>query len=154
MKDTNHIDADRELITFHLASQEFCVDIIKVREIRGWTKATSLPMSPDYVRGVINLRGDVLPIIDLAARLGFAPTEPTAHHVIIVCQIGSRVAGLVVEAVSDILTVSDDAIQQTPDVASDTARNFVVGLLTLDGRMISLISLDDVLPQNALPQAA
>lgn len=154
MTEPTHRGAGRELITFHLASQEFCVDIIKVREIRGWTKATALPMSPDYVRGVVNLRGAVLPIIDLAARLGFPATEPTERHVIIVCQMGQQVAGLLVEAVSDILTVSDDAIQPTPDVASDLVRNFVVGLLALDGRMVSLMSLDDILPQRALLQAA
>ncbi|MDH6235251.1 purine-binding chemotaxis protein CheW [Mesorhizobium soli] len=136
----------RELIAFRIGEQEFCVDIMSVREIRGWTPATVLPQAPAYVRGVINLRGAVLPIVDLAARLGFAPPEPTVRHVIMMAQVGHQVVGLLVDAVSDILSVTDDAIQPTPDVASDMASSFVRGVLAIEGRMISLIALDNVLP--------
>ena len=136
----------RELITFLIGSQEFCVDIMSVREIRGWTPATVLPHSPAFVRGVINLRGAVLSIVDLGGRFGLPLAEPSARHVIIVAQVGPQVVGLLVDAVSDILTVSSDAIQPTPDVASELARSFVQGVLAIDGRMISLISLDHVLP--------
>src|ERR1700749_3854771 len=87
----------RELISFRIGVQEFCVDIMGVREIRGWTAATALPRSPGFVRGVINLRGAVLPIVDLAARLGFDSAEPTARHVIIVAQIGVQTVGLLVD---------------------------------------------------------
>src|ERR1700754_4596421 len=128
---TPHANAGamRELISFRIGAQEFCVDIMAVREIRGWTAATALPQSPSFVRGVINLRGAVLPIVDLAARLGFDSAEASDRHVIIVAQIGAQTVGLLVDAVSDILTVTDDAIQPTPEVASDTARTFVRGLL-------------------------
>jgi len=136
----------RELISFRIGAQEFCVDIMAVREIRGWTSATPIPHSPNYVRGVINLRGAVLPIVDLAARLGFAITDPTARSVIIVAHIGDRTVGLLVDAVSDILTVSDDLVQPTPDVTCDTVKAFVKGILAVDDRLISLISLDRVLP--------
>jgi len=136
----------RELIAFRIGVQEFCVDIMSVREIRGWTPATALPQSPGFVRGVINLRGAVLPIVDLATRLGFPPAEPTARHVIIVAQIGSQIVGLLVDAVSDILTVTDDLLQPTPDVASEMAKTFVRGVLAVEGRMISLIALDNLLP--------
>jgi purine-binding chemotaxis protein CheW len=142
-----------ELIAFRIGAQEFCVDIMTVREIRGWTPATVLPQSPSFISGVINLRGAVLPIVDLAGRLGFPNAEPTARHVIIVAQIGNQLAGLLVDAVSDILTVNEDAIQPTPDVASDLVRSFVRGLLPMDGRMISLISLDHVLPDAVLEAA-
>ncbi len=145
--DNNH--GARELISFRIGEQEFCVDIMAVREIRGWTPATALPQSPSFVRGVINLRGAVLPVVDLAARLGFECAEATDRHVIIVAQIGAQTVGLLVDAVSDILTVTDDLIQPTPEVASDTARTFVRGLLSIDGRMISLIGLDHVLPETA-----
>ncbi len=138
--------AMRELISFRIGDQEFCVDIMSVREIRGWTPATALPHSPGYVRGVINLRGAVLPIVDLAARFGLPETHPSARHVIIVAQVGHQVVGLLVDAVSDILTVTQDSIQQTPEVASDMARNFVRGVLAVEGRMISLIGLDQLLP--------
>lgn len=136
----------RELMAFRIGAQEFCVDIMAVREIRGFTPATPLPQSPSYVRGVINLRGAVLPIIDLAARLGFGTSETSARHVIMVVQVGQQAIGLLVDAVSDILTVSGDAVQPTPDVASEMAKNFVRGVLAIDGRMISLITLDNVLP--------
>jgi purine-binding chemotaxis protein CheW len=142
----NESISGRELIAFRIGAQEFCVDIMSVREIRGWTPATALPQSPSFVRGVINLRGAVLPIVDLAARLGFPPAEPTARHVIIVAQIGSQVVGLLVDAVSDILTVTDDIVQPTPDVASEMAKTFVRGVLAVEGRMISLIALDNLLP--------
>ena len=138
----------RELIAFRIGDQEFCVDIMSVREIRGWTTATPLPRSPAFVKGVINLRGAVLPIVDLGARLGLPTSEPTARHVIMVVKIGERTVGLLVDAVSDIINLTDDAVQPTPDVACDTVRMFVKGLFALDGRMISLISLDHVLPET------
>ncbi len=151
---SDHIqNGARELISFRIGQQEFCVDIMAVREIRGWTPATALPQSASFVRGVINLRGAVLPIVDLAARLGFESAEATDRHVIIVAQIGPQTVGLLVDAVSDILTVTDDAIQPTPDVASDTARAFVRGLLSIDGRMVSLLALDHILPEPILEAA-
>ncbi|RTL62573.1 MAG: chemotaxis protein CheW [Hyphomicrobiales bacterium] len=143
----------RELIAFRIGTQEFCIDIMSIREIRGWTPATPLPKSPSFVRGVINLRGTVLPIVDLAVRLGFAPSEPTARHAIMVSQIGQQVVGLLVEGVSDIFTVSDSDIQPTPDVASDMAKRFVRGVIATDGRMISLIALNAVLPSLEMEAA-
>ncbi|QQQ18101.1 chemotaxis protein CheW [Brevundimonas vitis] len=144
----------QELIAFTIGEQEFCVDIRSVREIRGWTPATSLPQSPAYVRGVINLRGAVLPIVDLSCRLGLGSVEPSARHVIIVARVGMRTVGLLVEAVSDILTVSDEAIQPTPDIACEVVRGFVKGVIPVDGRMISLIALDGLLPEVAVEEAA
>lgn len=137
----------RELVSFRAGEQEYCVDIISVREIRGWTPCTALPQSPPYVCGVINLRGAVLPIIDFNARLGRGVTAPTARHVIIVTHIGARLVGLLVDAVSDILTVADETIQATPDVACDTVKSFVRGILAVNDRMISLISLDRIIPE-------
>ncbi len=125
--------------------QEFCIDIMSVREIRGWTPATALPHAPSYVRGVINLRGSVLPIVDLAERLGFPPTDATARQVIIVVQVGGQIIGLLVDAVSDILTQSTENMQPTPDVATDIVRSFVRGVLAIDGRMIGLIELDSLM---------
>ena len=139
--------ARRELIAFRIADQEFCVDIMQVREIRGWTPATPLPRTPSFMKGVINLRGAVLPIVDLGARLGLTTSEPSARHVIMVVNVGGRTIGLLVEAVSDIINVSDDMVQPTPDVACDQVKTFVKGLFAIDGRMVSLISLDRVLPE-------
>ena len=135
-----------EMISFRIGEQEFCVDIMSVREIRGWAPATPLPQTPPYMRGVINLRGAVLPILDLAVRLELPGTEPSARSVIIVINADGRLVGLLVDAVSDILTVSRAAIQPTPDVACDRVRSFVRGLMSIDGRMISQIAIDRIMP--------
>lgn len=144
----------RELIAFRIGEQDFCVDIRAVREIRGWTPATPLPQSPNYVRGVINLRGAVLPIVDLSCRLGLGSATPSARHVIIVARVGMRTVGVLVEAVSDILSVSEEMIQATPDIACDMVRSFVRGVIPIDGRMISLIALDGLLPEVSHEEAA
>ena len=146
--------ARRELISFRIGEQEFCVDIMAVREIRGWTPATPLPRTPGYMKGVINLRGAVLPIVDLSGRFGLGETEPSARHVIMVVQIGGRTVGLLVDAVSDILQLTDDQVQPTPDVAADEVKAFVKGIFAIDGRMISLIALDRILPAEPEAEAA
>jgi purine-binding chemotaxis protein CheW len=152
--DTSESFSDgRELIAFRVGRQEFCINVMMVREIRGWTVATELPRAPRYVKGVINLRGAVLPIIDLAVRLGMPGVEPTPRHVIIVVQISHRQVGILVDAVSDILMANDNIIQSLPDVTSDLAKSFLKGLLPMDGRMVSLIALDNVLPPEELEVA-
>ncbi|MDR3511501.1 MAG: chemotaxis protein CheW [Caulobacteraceae bacterium] len=137
----------RELIAFCIGEQEYCVDIMAVREIRGWSPATPLPQTPDYMRGVINLRGAVLPIMDLAARLGLPTSETTVRSVIIVIKVDERMVGLLVDAVSDILSITEDLIQATPDVACDRVRSFIRGLITMEGRMISEIAIERLLPE-------
>ncbi len=120
---------------------------MSVREIRGWTPATAMPHSPAHMKGVINLRGAVLPIIDLSARLGMKPAEPSVRHVIIVAQVRRKVVGLLVDAVSDILTVTDDNIQPTPEISSDIERQFARGILAIEKRMICLVELEALLPR-------
>lgn len=147
-------DKRQELIAFRVGSQEFCVDIMSVREIRGWTPATPLPHAQKFMRGVINLRGTVLPIIDLSARLGFGFTDPEARHVIIVVRTGDQEVGLLVDAVCDILSVTEDMLQPTPTVASDTVKSFIRGILAVEGRMIGLIGLERILPDSHEAEAA
>ena len=153
MDTTESLSEGRELIAFRVGRQEFCINVMMVREIRGWTAATALPRTHRYVRGVINLRGAVLPIIDLATRLGMPGTEPTARNVIIVVQLFHRQVGILVDAVSDILTANDNVVQPLPDVTSGLVKSFVKGLLPMDGRMVSLIALDHVLPPDELDVA-
>ncbi|MBD9444872.1 chemotaxis protein CheW [Rhizobium sp. RHZ01] len=141
-------DGDRELIAFRIGDQEFCVNVMSVREIRGWTPATAMPHSPGYMKGVINLRGAVLPIIDLSARLGMPATVPTVRHVIIVAQVHRKVVGLLVDAVSDILTVTEDNVQPTPEIASELQRQFARGILAIDKRMICLLELEAIFPET------
>lgn len=138
----------QELIAFKVGDQEFCVDIMSVREIRGWTPATALPHSQAFMRGVINLRGTVLPIFDLSACLGLGFADPQARSVIIVVRNGEQEAGLLVDAVCDILSVTDDMLQPTPNVASDTVKSFVRGILAIEGRMIGLLGLERILPET------
>lgn len=138
----------RELIAFRIGDQEFCVNIMSVREIRGWTQATAMPHAPAYVLGVINLRGAVLPIVDLSARLGMKRSEPTQRHVIIVAQVKRKTVGLLVDAVSDILTITDDSIQPTPEVSADHERLFARGIVAIDRRMICLIELEAMFPES------
>jgi purine-binding chemotaxis protein CheW len=142
----------RELIAFRVGLQEFCVDIMAVRELRGWTETTPLPQAPPYVRGVINLRGSVLPVIDMGVRIGLAPCEASARHVVIVVCIGDQLVGLLVDSVCDILNVNEDGLQPTPEVACDALQSFVSALINVDDRLVGLLALDHLLP--ALAQAA
>ena len=110
MENAEALNKNLELISFRIGEQEFCLDIMAVREIRGGAATTPLPHSPDFVLGVINLRGAVLPIIDLKARLGLGKGETTERSVVIVVRIGSRLVGLLVDAVSEILAADPSMI--------------------------------------------
>lgn len=147
MTDAMFNSDDLEVIVFSVADQEFCVVVQSVREIRSYTAATSLPHAPPYVIGVINLRGAVLPIIDLADRLGLGRTQPHARSAIIVAELGSQTVGLLVDAMSSIMTVRRDQLQPAPDVASALARSFVGSVLAIDDRMISLLSVQGIMPE-------
>jgi len=137
-----------ELLSFRLAEEEYSVDIMSVREIRGWTRATPLPHAPAHVRGVINLRGTVLPVVDLSVRLGMEPVQGDARNVIIVVQVGSQTAGLLVNAVSDILALPRSELQTPPELAADSAHNFIEALTIVEGRMIRVLDLTAVLPDE------
>lgn len=140
--------APMEFIAFHVGEQTFCIDITAVREIRGWTPATPLPHAPSFVRGVINLRGAVLPVIDLAARLGLPSTEPTARHAVMVVQNQGQVVGLLVEAVSNIMMVPPEAIQPTPEVASEACRSFIKGIVASQDQIINILVTKNLLPET------
>lgn len=137
-----------ELLSFRLAEEEYSVDIMSVREIRGWTRATPLPHAPAHVRGVINLRGTVLPVVDLSVRLGMEPVQGDARNVIIVVQVGNQTAGLLVNAVSDILALPCSELQPPPELAADAAHSFIEALTIVEGRMIRVLDLSAVLPDE------
>lgn len=136
----------REIVSFRLAEQDFCIDIMDIREIRGWTPPTPLPHAPDYVRGLINLRGSVLPIVDLSKRLGLTTVDASSRDVIIVAMVDGLLIGLVVDGVSDILTVRQSDIQPTPSVGSEGGLGYVQGIMAIDDRMIRLLDLKRVFP--------
>ncbi|HSV28680.1 MAG TPA: chemotaxis protein CheW [Candidatus Omnitrophota bacterium] len=137
-------DATRQFISFTIGTEEYGVDIMAIREIMGWTVTTELPNTPDYMRGVINLRGAIVPILDLRARFGGAQTEALPRHVIMVVAVGTRVAGLLVDAVADIITVSTADIQPIPQLDRADTAGFLTGLVTVEGRMVALLDLDRV----------
>lgn len=143
---TDHSAATLELISFEIGDQEFCIDIRTVREIRGWTAATPLPQAPDYIRGVINLRGSIMPVIDLRARLGLGLTEPSSRHVIVVVQESDRSAGLLVDGVQETFTIDASLPQDPPDLGDDPERRFVDAIIPIDGRMMSRLVVDRLMP--------
>lgn len=117
-----------EFISFAIGDQQYGVDIMAVREIKEWTKATSLPNQPDYVRGVLNLRGAMIPIIDLRHRFGGGVTEASPMHVVIIASIGSRQIGMLADRALDIVSFDTSAVQPVPNypdsvVCSPTARS-------------------------------
>lgn len=136
----------RELVTFRVSDQEYCVDIMTVKEIRGWTPATPLPHSPEFVEGVINLRGSVLPIVNLGARLGMDLPPPSSRNVIMIVQRDGQGAGFLVDAVSDILTIQESQMQPAPEIGSSFSRGFIKGVFALDERMVRYIDLLQALP--------
>lgn len=137
-------DVIKQFISFTIGAEEYGVDIMAIREIKGWTQSTELPNTPAYMRGVINLRGAIVPILDLRARFGDRRTEAEARHVIIVVAVGSRVAGLLVDAVADIIGVPAGDIQPVPQLDKANASDFLTGLVTVEGRMVALLDLDRV----------
>jgi purine-binding chemotaxis protein CheW len=136
-----------ELLSFLVSGQDYCVDIMSVREIRGSARATPLPHAPPYMRGVINLRGAVLPVMDLSARLGLETTSDTSRNVIIVVSTNDRTVGLMVDAVSDILALPDSQLQPPPEMPADEGRGFISALTIVEDRMIRVLDLSAILPQ-------
>ncbi|MBL8266119.1 chemotaxis protein CheW [Steroidobacter sp.] len=141
--------APGQILTFHLDQEVFGVDIQRVREIRGWSPVTAVPETPSHVLGVLNLRGSIVPVIDLRARLGLERVTETATTVIIVLTVvsaqGKRDFGLVVDAVSDVADLSAKDIRATPPGITLSDRNSVPALATLGERMVLLLDVDGML---------
>lgn len=138
-----------ELLTFRVADQEYSLDIMSVREIRGWTRTTPMPHAPEFMRGVINLRGTVLPVMDLARRLSLPTRETSDRNVIIVVKINGTLTGLLVDAVSDIVAMTEDDLQPPPELSSDPHMSVVRALTVIDDRMIRVLDLSAVVPATA-----
>lgn len=134
---------EEQYVTFTVGAEEYGVNILSVREIRGWTQESRLPNLPDFVRGVINLRGIIIPIFDLRARFGGGQTEVTPRHVVVVIQVGERTRGILVDAISDILTIGSAEIKPPPDVdAGLVDAEYLSGLYTAEQRMVTLLSVE------------
>lgn len=129
----------RQLITFDLGGQSFGMDVMAIREIRAWTPTARVPHAPAFMVGVVNLRGTALPVLDLSSLMGWQVTAPTERHVIIVVEIAGHFCGLIVDAVSDIVTARDEDIQPPPATASLGKVAFLEGVVTCDERMVMII---------------
>ena len=143
-----------ELISFEIGGQEYCIDLRSVREIRGWTQTTPMPRTPNYILGVINLRGAVMPVLDLRCRLGLGKTDPSSRHVIVVIQQGKRMAGVLVDGVQETFQLAASLLQAPPAMDSDANDQFVDAIIPLEGRMLSRLVVGSLLPLDQHAEAA
>ncbi len=143
-----------QYLIFAVEGAEYAVDIMTVVEIKGWTETTRLPNAPEFMRGVINLRGIIIPIFDLRARFRQGITEANAKHVVIILTIGTRNIGILVDAVSDILTVLPGEVKESPDFDSPANADYIQGLISRDNRMVVLLAVNRIFGSDSisLPQ--
>ena len=134
-----------QFISFAIGDDQYGVDIMAVREIKGWSQINPLPGQPDYMRGVLNLRGAMVPIVDLRCRFGQGRTEATPLHIVIVVQIGGRQVGLLADRVLDIVDVEATRVQPVPRIAEAARIDFLSGLVNIDSGMVALIDLSRLL---------
>lgn len=150
-------DAADQYLTFIMAEEEYGVDILSVQEIRGWEDATPIPNSPDFVKGVINLRGTIVPIIDLRLRFGLNQVDYGPMTVVIVLKVttekGTKVIGIVVDAVSDVYSLTSDEMRQPPDLGDQVNTTFIKGLANVEGKMVILLNIDVLLNLKEIPDA-
>lgn len=143
-----------QFLTFMLAGEEYGIDILRVQEIKGWEEATEIPNTPDYIQGVINIRGTIVPIIDLRRRFNLDLLEYGATTVVIVLRVESgersRIMGVVVDAVSDVYNVPGDEMKPPPDFGTAISIEFVRGLATVDDKMVIMLDIDRLLNSNEL----
>lgn len=148
--------AMRELLTFTLADEEYCIDILKVQEIRGYESVTRIANTPSFIKGVVNLRGNIVPIIDLRIKLGLGDPRYDHSTVVIILNILKRVVGVVVDSVSDVITLPADAIKPAPEFGGTLDTQYIIGLATLEDRMLIHVDIEKLISSNdmaLLPEA-
>ena len=141
---------EEQFLTFRLDGQEYGIAILKVQEIKGWDKMTPIPNSPPYVKGVLNLRGVIVPVFDLRLRFGLPETARDAFTVIIVVNIGGRLAGIVVDAVSDVINVGLEQQCAAPAYEGQQNREFIKGLAQVEDKLLILLDIDRMVNPEAL----
>lgn len=146
----------RQFLTFEVATDVFAIPILAVREIRGWEKVSRMPRTDQHILGVINLRGTVVPVLDVRTRLGLEAREVTPTTVVIVVHIqhpakGALVVGCVVDAVSDVATIDAATVRPAPDACGSVERHFIQGVAPIDDRLVLLLDLARLIEQTATP---
>ena len=139
-----------QYLTFRLGNEEYGVEILKVQEIKGYSAITPIPNVPAYLRGVMNLRGTIVPVVDLRAKFGMTQAECTPFTVIIVVTVGARVMGLIVDAVSDVLDVPRGGVQPTPDFGAQVDARCLEGLAKAGDKLVVLLDIDRVVGADEL----
>ncbi len=134
-----------EFLTFRLGGEEYGIEILKVQEIRGYDSITHIANSPDYIKGVINLRGIIVPIIDMRIKFNLAHAAYDQFTVVIILTVAGRVMGVVVDGVSDVITLADDQVRQTPGLGSVIETQYIMGLGTVDERLLILIDIEKLM---------
>jgi purine-binding chemotaxis protein CheW len=143
-------EATREVLVFVLGGEEYGVDILKVQEIRGYDKVTPIPAAPAYLKGVINLRGIIVPVIDLRVKFALADAKYDAFTVVIILRIGGRVVGIVVDGVSDVVRLAASDIKAAPSLGGLVDASFLAGLATQNDRMVLLLDIEKFLSSGEL----
>jgi purine-binding chemotaxis protein CheW len=146
-------DSADQFLTFIIGQEEYGIEILKVQEIRGFSPTTPIPNAPQYVRGVMNLRGTIIPVLDLRSRFGLERVEYNRFNVIIVVTIGTKVVGLLVDAVSDVLTIPRTEIQAPPDFGGSAETRIIKGLAQANDKVLMLLDIDHVLSSTEDLQA-
>ena len=140
----------REMLVFRLGNEEYGVDILKVQEIRGYEKVTPIPRSPEYLKGVVNLRGAIVPIIDLRVKFGMANPAYDSFTVVIVLRIAGRIIGAVVDGVSDVIRLAPNDIRDAPSLGAMVDSSYLAGVATQGGRMILIVDIEKLLSAGEL----
>ena len=139
-----------QFLTFTLGDEEYGVEILKVQEIKGYSTVTPIPNTPSYVKGVLNLRGAIIPIVDLRSKLSMSEAPYNQFTVIIVVRVGVKTVGVVVDAVSDVLNIPTKDIQATPDFGAQVDARFISGLAKTGERLVVLLDIDKVLGADTI----
>lgn len=152
-----HADTtSQQFLTFVLGDENYAVDILRVQEIKGWSPVTHIPNTPEYMRGVLNLRGTIVPIVDLRMRFNMSSVEYTELTVVVVLSVKAegreRILGIVVDGVSDVLSVKDEEVKPTPDFGGTISTEYIKGLVTVDEDMVMLLDIDLLLSVDELNQ--
>ena len=135
----------REYLTFRLGEEEYGIDILKVQEIRGYEQPTRIANAPSFIKGVVNLRGVIVPIVDMRLKFGLGSAEYNDFTVVIILNLGARVVGMVVDSVSDVMELSPEQIRDTPEIDSVVDSSYITGLGTLNDRMLILIAIEKLM---------
>jgi purine-binding chemotaxis protein CheW len=148
--DAGNFNAEgHQFLTFRLQDEEYGIEILRVQEIKGFSRVTPIPNTPRFVRGVLNLRGEVVPILDLRTRFNMPETDYNSFTVIIVVNVGQKVVGLVVDAVSDVLNVGPREIEPVPDLGAGIDVSFLTGMAKAGERLVTLLNVDRLIDPEA-----